>query len=881
MRTCRAFHSGSRKVQQHSAYLLSLIFLLFFTVAAFSAEVKETVLPNGLTVLIKEVHAAPVVVVDAWYKVGSRNERPGITGSSHLLEHMTYRGSTEFNKDAMRILIRRNGALENGATYYDFTHYHTTIASDRIDLPLRIEASRMHTALLRHQDLDSERTVVRSELEGRENDPGTLLFESIMATAFTANTYHWPVVGWRADVEHTTAKELQQHYHMYYLPNNATLVIVGDVDANRVLATVRNYFASIPSGPQPPQWVTPEPEQRGVRRVTVHRQGRIPMEEIGWHIPGINDKDIPALTMLEHVLGDGRLSRLYQRIVEKRLGVSAWANAMILKDPGLFLIGGAVASKDSLPALEDALYAEVEHIKTTPPTTEEMARAIRQAEAELVYQRDSVTDQAEQLGYYQTVTGDWHYLEHLPDRLRQVTPEDVARVARTYLVANHSTVGTFLPTQGDATAAGNAAALPAPAGYQSAEEPSRPISLHASATTLPTINITAPPTTAKVAVHRERFVLPNGLVLIVQENHANTTVSVNANMKAGHAYDPDGKAGLADMVANMLDRGTTGRSSRQIAEELEGSAASIDAGTGWETVGLSGKALAVIPNCSFAIWPTWCATRTSQQAELDKMRDEVQADLAMNRDEPEENAMRSFYRTVLPKGHPYYLASLDEEDAGIKAITREDLLAFHQAHYTPHTMVMAIVGDVDVPAVHALVEKYFGDWQGETPPSLTFTPVAPDKEQRVVTHIPDKSEEDIYAGHAGALKRNDQDYYAAEVMNMILGGGGSLNSRLGDVIRDQHGLAYTLYSGFHASTGAGPWFAMLGVNPANTEKAIALLQAEVVRMHEQGVSPQEVKDAVAYLTGAHAISLETNAALANELMDAEVFPSRAGLPGAV
>jgi len=245
--------------------------------------------------------------------------------------------------------------------------------------------------------------------------------------------------------------------------------------------------------------------------------------------------------------------------------------------------------------------------------------------------------------------------------------------------------------------------------------------------------------------------------------------------------------------------------------------------------------------------------------------------LAMEREDPEAVSERDFYHAALPAGHPYRKVTIDEEVSGVKAMTRDDLIAFHKTRYTPHTLIVAVVGDVRTDDVIAAFTKYFGDWQGDSPAALTFPKEITLEPVRVVKRIPDKSEVDVCAGYASGLTRTSPDYYAAQIMNMILGGGGALNSRLGDVIRDQHGLAYTVYSSFHASTGAGPWYATLGVNPANTDKAIALLKTEIARMRDKGVSEQEVRDAVAYLTGAHAIVLESNSALASELMDAEYF----------
>ena len=845
--------------------IVPLFALLCLTAAAFCAGVLTTVLPNGLTVLIKEVHAAPVVVVDAWYKVGSRNEHAGITGASHLLEHMTYRGTTEFGTQEMKTLIRRNGAIDNGETYFDFTHYFTTIASDRVELPLRIEASRMHAALIRQQDLNREMTVVRSELEGYENNPGSQLFNAQMAAAFESAPYHWPVVGWRADVEHTTAQQLQYYYHEYYMPNNATLVIVGDVDTKRIMALVHQHFDQIARGSAPPQWVTPELPQHGERRVTLRLQGDVPMENILWHIPAITAPDIPAFMLLEQILGSGRTARLYQQIVEKKLAVDTWADALLLRDSSVFLLGAELPPAGNTSPVEDALRAEVARLQTAPPTPDEMARALRQVDASLIFARDSVTEQAEQLGYYQTVTGDWRFLDRLPDRLRAVTPADIARVAKTYLTMDNDTVGIFQPTPGSGPVAQTAASPASLQGVELAGQITEPTPGVHAARPVPLKTPIMPP------AHRARFQLPNGVVLIVQENHANATVAFSASLKAGHSYDPAGKASLAELTADLLDHGTTTRSSNAIARELEGAASEITSGTGWETVGLRGKALSGDTALLLRNLADILRNPTFPTDELEKVRAQMLTTLASNRNDPANNALRALYRAVLPAGHPYRLPSFSEEETGIKAITRDDLLAFHRAYYSPHSLVLAVVGDVKITDVRALVEQYLGDWQGPAPVPLTFPPVPAQPATELITRIAEKSEAIICISHAATLRRASPDYYAAEVMNMILGGGGALNSRLGDVIRDRYGLAYTIDSQFHAATGAGPWYIELGVNPANVDKAVSLAKQVTTTFRAQGASQQEVDDAIAYITGTYAIELETNAALAGALQDAEYF----------
>ncbi len=690
------------------------------------------------------------------------------------------------------------------------------------------------------------------------------------------------MVGWRTDVEHVTAAQLLPYYHTYYIPNNATLVIVGDVDPAKIMTVVQQAFGPIPRGPEPPQWVTPEPPQSGERRVMVRRAGSLPMVMIGWHIPAITQEDIPALTLLGDILGTGRTSRFYQAIVEKELGVDAYAGTESLRDGGLFLAGGSVAPHKPIAPIEATLLAEIERIKTTPPSAAELARARRQELASTLCDRDSITEQANELGEAATVTGDYGYYDKFLAKLDTITPEDISRVAKLYLTEDNRTVGTFVPNKAGGGSSGSfgpmqyaptrLAAMFGPCHFHAID--AAPADDAGASPALPAAGAVAAAAQPAKNVLRKRLVLPNGMVLVVQENHANKTVAMTLTLNAGKAYDPKGKNGLAEMTANLLDRGTQGRSSAEIAAEMEDAAASIDSGIGWETAGLHGRALSGDSELLLRNLADELRHPVFPAAEVGKMRTEMQAALEDEHDQPKEYARRNFYRAVLPADHPYYLPSFEESQAGLAAITRDDITAFHQAHYSPRDTILAVVGDVKLAEITALVEKYFGDWQGPAPVALHFPAVAinPVKEGDSIRQVlPDKSEVDIYVGHAAALTRTSADYYPAEIMNFILGGGGALNSRLGDVIRDQHGLAYGVYSDFHASTGAGPWYVMLGVNPTNVEKALPLLRAEITRMHDKGVTAQEISDAKAYLTGSYAIELETNVAMASTLADDEYF----------
>ncbi|HTE21003.1 MAG TPA: pitrilysin family protein, partial [Armatimonadota bacterium] len=377
--------------------------------AAVTAGIRETVLPNGLKVVTKEVRSAPVVSFAVWYKVGSRNEHTGITGVSHLLEHLMFKGTKKYGLGEISRTLFVNGANFNASTYYDWTNYYATLAADRLELAMQIEADRMTGARIDKSDLDSEMSVVRSELEGGENNPGQLLFQAVSGAAFQAHPYQWPIIGWRTDVENVSRDAIYNYYRTHYGPNNATVVIVGDFDTEKALAMVQKHFGKIKPIQAPREVYTTEPPQRGERRVTVRRAGALPMTLIGYRNANPKNPDHYALDVLSMVLGEGRTSRLYQGLVEKQIASTVNAGNATLRDPFLFTLSATARPGVTADKLETALLAEVQRVIDEPITAEELNRAKSRIEAQFVFQNDSVTEQANQIGYW-AMTDDWRYL---------------------------------------------------------------------------------------------------------------------------------------------------------------------------------------------------------------------------------------------------------------------------------------------------------------------------------------------------------------------------------------------------------------------------------------------------------------------------------------
>jgi zinc protease len=412
--------------------------------SAFASPVRETTLPNGLTVLIQPVHTAPVVSFMVWYKVGSRNENAGITGISHLLEHMMFKGTPRYGKGEISRTLQRHGASFNAGTSLDYTCYYEVLAKDRLEIAMDIEADRMMNASIPEEEHRLEMTVVRSELERNEDNPHRALYQETFAQAFQAHPYHWPTIGWRTDVEQITTDQIRDYYRLHYVPNNAVVVVVGDVAEERALDLVERHFGKIPAGPEPPPMRIVEPPQLGERRFKLRKPGDTRYLMVSWRNPALVHPDNYGLDVLSMILGHGRTSRLYRGLVERNLATEVDAGNETARDPFLLIARATVAPGATLDQVESALYREVERLQSEPVTAVEMRRSKRQVEASFVYSKDSIRSLAQQLGYFETVAT-YQYLDTYLDRVRAVAPEEVQRVAREYLTEQTRTVGQYDP----------------------------------------------------------------------------------------------------------------------------------------------------------------------------------------------------------------------------------------------------------------------------------------------------------------------------------------------------------------------------------------------------------------------------------------------------
>jgi zinc protease len=420
---------------------------------------RRTTLDNGLTVLIQEEHTAPLASVWCWYRVGSKDEGPGLTGVSHWCEHMNFKGTENIPRDQVKGIIEQYGGSWNGYTWIDQTTYLETATRDALDRMLFIEAERMARCLYHPDDCESERTVIISELQGGENDPDQLLDQELTATAFKAHTYRHPTIGWLSDLQTMTRDDLYGYYRRYYVPNNATLVIVGDVDADAALTRVEHHFRAIQPGAAPARIRTAEPEQTGERRLTIRKEGTTAYLKVGYHAPAVDDRDFYPLLVLDAVLTGAkglnlwssfrvpapqRSARLYRALVERGLASGVYGALMPTAEPFLYTVSVTATAQTPLAAVESALLDALERVGREGITAAELTKAKAQLRARLVFDSDSVTNIAHQLGYFETIASVEAFVE-APTRIAAVTVDEVGGAAQRLFAPSNRTVGSFDP----------------------------------------------------------------------------------------------------------------------------------------------------------------------------------------------------------------------------------------------------------------------------------------------------------------------------------------------------------------------------------------------------------------------------------------------------
>ncbi|MBM0741124.1 insulinase family protein [Phormidium sp. CLA17] len=838
---------------------------------SLTAGVRKTVLDNGLTVLTKEVHTSPVVSVQVWYRVGSRNEAPGVNGIAHQLEHLLFKG-TQSRPIQFGRFFSALGSDSNAFTSYDMTAYYGTVEQDKLEALLVLEADRMKNSIISEKELASEKRVVISELQGNENSPSYRLGRAVMRSAFPTSPYGLPVGGTKADVEKFTVDQVRYYYNNFYRPDNATLVVVGDFQTDALLKQVQESFGKISKAiaPLPKDPLSAKPDKAALQSpasapIILKEPGSAPLLNAVYPLPNTLHPDVAAIQVMDYILTGGRSSRIHQALVETGLASDAGGGAANLISGGWYELSATAAPGKDLQEIDRALQQVLADLRDQGVTQEELTRAKAQLKASLILRNRDIASQANLLGDNQISTGDYRFTDKLLAAIATVTPADVQRVAKTYLATANRTVGFFEPT----TADGKPGASPDNSSQTSEKfSPGAPVDPAELAKYLPPTRTTTQQPTQALP---EKLILKNGVQVLLVRDRSTPTVSLSGHVAAGTVRDQAATAGLATLTANNLMNGTQTKDALAIAKTLENRGASLDFGASREGVSISGEALSTDLPTLVQITADVLRNASFPKNELELSRQRALSGLKLELDTPSRLARRAFQQAIYPANHPFHTFPTA---ASLQAITREDIVRFHQQYYRPEATVLTIVGDFDLVAVRALLTREFGSWAEAGNLSQVTFPVVPlpDKTVRLMPTLPGKTQSITYMGY-NAIDRRDPRYYSALVFNQILGGD-TLSSRLGTEIRDRQGLTYGIYSGFQAGQTPGPFLISMQTAPEDADRAIASTISLLQQIRKEGVTAEEVANAKRSLTSSYSVELASPNNLASTILSNAVY----GLP---
>jgi zinc protease len=818
--------------------------------------INEYRLANGLRLLLVPDGAKPTTTVNLTYHVGSRHENYGETGMAHLLEHLIFKG-TPTTPNVWAEFTRR-GLRANGSTWFDRTNYFASFAANEDNLKwfLSWHADAMVNSFIAKKDLDSEMTVVRNEMEMGENSPGRILYQKTLAAMYDWHNYGKDTIGARSDVENVDIASLQAFYRRHYQPDNATLVVSGKFDVQQVLAWVHGFFGPIAKPARTlPVLYTLDPVQDGERAVTLRRNSGTPLLYAGYHAPAAAHPDHAAMEVLAIILGDTPSGRLHKRLVERQLAASVGANSFGLHDPGVALfIAELPAGQEPAKTSADMLDV-IESVAREPITAEELERA----KGKWLKAWDLSFTNAERVGVAlseSVAQGDWRLYFLTRDRVRDLTLDDVQRVATERLLRSNRTLATYLPT-----AEPRRAPVPRSVDVAAQFENFKPQDGAAAVAPFDA-------TPANIDAMTQTFELASGMeVALLPKPTRGNAVQATLALHFGDVRSLAGQGAVPSMVAALLEQGTRELSRQQIQDRLDALRAEVSIGgaDGQVNVGISTKREhlpAVIELVGRML-----REPSFPPDVLEERRSQAITTIEQQRKEPAavvDNAMAR-HGNPYPRGDVRYARSFDEIVADYRAVRPEQLRDFHGRFYGASNAEFGASGDMDVAAVRRALESSFGDWKSPLPYERVPNPLVMPPPARLVLATPDKQNATMAVQLPLPITDTDPEYPALMLANHMLGAGGS--SRLWERIREKDGLSYGVYSGvrWNPFERNSPWVAEAIFAPVNRVKVEAAFKEEIARAIDKGFTDAELVEARRGLVSARRLARSQDARLAATL----------------
>jgi zinc protease len=850
-----------------------LIAVTLIMAASVSAQVevkpvefeKET-LPNGLRVIYAPLRQAPVVHVRVLYHVGSRDEKPDRQGFAHMFEHMMFRGSKHVEQEQHMRMINGVGGNCNAFTSFDQTTYINTLPAEHLEMALYLEADRMASFRVSEDIYKIERNVVAQEWRQRTADPplGTLS-QDLFKTVFSQHSYRWTPIGDMAHLRAASVGDLQEFWNTYYVPNNACLIITGDIDIAKTKEMVRKYFGYIPKGADIVRNIPAEPDQTEARRLVRAKPNvQLAVINIAWKTAEYRSDDHHALDVLSAILGRGRTSRLSMKLVNNPapLAVQASASSSQLQDLGMFGVTAAVLPGKSPDEVEKALLAAVKEVADSGVTQEELDRIRTQARIRMIRSRDTATALATQLGEAEVFGGDANRVNEELKKLEALTPADIQKVAAKYLSPEKMTVVMYVPDpQGRQQRA---------EGKPDEDMASAPVAASASAVEPRKVDFPADyPTTPPMAMPKKGPELAkgeemtiNGVRVIVMPDNRLPLVNLSLVMRSGSHLEPAGKEGVAGFTLQLMRRGAAGMTYQQLNEDLESRGINIDANDGGDNTRVTASATVdqvdhmITRTRQIMREPTWPAQ------ELARMKTQAQAALMQGLNSAGAVASRDMSSAMYgnsPLGR-------NSTPASLASITLEDIKKYYDTVFIPNDAVLIISGDVTAARAKEMAEKLLADWKPGEPQVADYTFPSPSGKRRIIlVDNPDGKQATIRMSISGYNNRND-DRFAGSLASVILSSG--IESRLGRYVRAEKGYSYGVSGVFGAGRQAGAFTGSTEVAPENCAPAIEAMWKVFNDMKTQPITETELADAKRRVAGQFSMETQTIAQQAGRRLDA-------------
>jgi len=810
------------------------ISILFISVSsAFGANFSVNRLDNGQTVIIQEVKNNPIVTIDTWIKTGSINEDDSISGISHFLEHLFFKGTTKHPTGEFDRILETKGAINNAATSKDFTHYYITIPSKDFDLALEMHSDMLLNPAIPQNEMEKERKVVLEEISKDLNSPNSIAYNNLIKLMYKVHPYKRKVIGSAKVIENVSRETIFNYYNKFYHPANMVTIIVGDIDKNTVLQKIKENF-KVENNTKLSKITYPdEPPITTQRRNIEKFPSDIGYMLIGFRGVKVDAKDSYPLDLLSVILGQGRTSVFYREIKDSRqLAYSIGAANSGSKDDGIFYISANFAP-EKINNLENAIFTEIEKIQNSGVTQNQLNTAKNIIERDTIYERESISNIANELGYTVVTTDDTKYYTNYIANIKKVTPQQIQAVAKKYLNKNQSAISILLPEINNTE---NSAEKPI-ASLTQKDNQKRP------AIFLNEFNGT------------QKYELPNGASVLITPNFVNDIVAISITTKGGEFLEQ--KPGTANLMNSVLLKGTAKYSKDNLANILEDNGIKILPSSGSETHSITVLTTKNDLTKALDILNEIVNNATLDSEEINKSRNDMLSSIKKSRDIPLNVAMEEF-KTLIFEGAPYSNSNKILEKS-LPTISNDNIKDYYKTIFNPKNIIISVNGNVDTPAILNEFSNIFTPKLDSKEFNYAFynDKIPAIQSPKIVTKsITNLQTAWLILGWQAAGIDSTKDYATLKVINAILGTG--MSSRMFRNIREKEGLAYQLGSQYSSNKLCGTFIMYIGTNPNNVQKVKDKLFKEIYTLKREYVSTKELQEAKEKLIGRYTLSKETN-----------------------